>query len=616
MYQDSEHIMSSEDERNLLLGRFKSFGKENFLPDDNPDRNILALVKENSKFLSFSLSSNISEVFVRMEEAPLYWVYDSPLIQYVEDYLKFHVLSEGLNEHYRTIKEFYCKWAIIKSDAERQYFSSSAVKIIEKYNNKNNFLYKIYLGIIYIYEKTQSYPEKGFELLLNAENVISGLNLNEKYKDELLYIINIFIGFAYLKQEDPHNANEKFQKALTSKPYGVTAKFYLSYSEIKCNNFGIAKSLLKEILEYDINRAHQAVEAASIGMFNYLNSHCVFKNVFFYADFSVLIYDIEEFVISYKEKFKKFYNSFSTRYERLNQLKLNEYYDDDIIKYFSFFSKFEAAPNKTGLLILSAAEIMDIKMDFILNAIMDSIRKKFYADLPEKLEMFDKELVDVAKKIEKAVNELNNEKEAAKERLAEAVLELEKRVNEEIQNVENQINNLPAEKATDAKSAFASTMTYNFIFSSIVFLLGGSASYTGSAANEINSVLSQIVITGLKWAAISFLLGFIIAVVSSGMAVVERQNKKQRLIQKISYLKSFKERRTEAIKAEQDKKSQITITSLKAKLEKLEEKQVSLINEKNVAEAEFKKEIEEKISAESQNLKPLLEKKEPEQPAS
>ncbi|MDP4114794.1 MAG: hypothetical protein Q8903_01595 [Bacteroidota bacterium] len=602
--------MSSEDERSLLLGRFRSFGKENFQPDENPERNILTLVKENSKFLSFSLSSNISEVFIRLEEAPLYWVYDSPLIQYIEDYLKFHVLSEGLNEHYKTIKEFYCKWAIIKSDAERQYFSSSAVKIIEKFSNKNNFLYKIYLGVIYIYEKTQYNPEKGFELLKSAENVINDLNLNDKFKDELLYILNIFLGFAYLKEANPHDAIEKFQKALTSRPYGVTAKFYLSYSEIKCNNLSVANSLLEEILQYDIVRAQQGVEAASIGMFHYLNSHCVFKNVFFYNEFSVLIYDIEELVLRFKEKFKKLYTSFSSRYEKLKILKLNEYYDDDIIKYFSFFSKYEQSVNKNNLFNMCAAEIMNQKLDFGLNSIMEGIRTRFYSTLAESLQMFDSQLIDLAKRIEKTNNEIANEKTTYKEKLAEAIIDLEKKVNVEIQNVENQINDLPNEKTSDAKSAFASTMTYNFVFSSIVFLMGGSAGYSGTTnaefANDLHQVLSQIVITGLKWSAISFLLGFIIALVSSGMAIVERQNKKQRLIQKISYLKSFKERRIEAIKNEYEKKSQFTISALQSHLEKQVEKQVSLIKEREEAESKLKEEIEQKIAAEVEFLKPLM----------
>lgn len=112
--------------------KFKNMGKEFFQLDVDEVVDILKNIKESSRFFSFKLPDEISEAFIRYEEAPLFWTSRSPIILQLEDIYKTSSGNSTGQSAYKAIKEFYTKWIIIKSEDEKRYFAASALNYAEK----------------------------------------------------------------------------------------------------------------------------------------------------------------------------------------------------------------------------------------------------------------------------------------------------------------------------------------------------------------------------------------------------------------------------------------------------------------------------------------------------
>ncbi len=594
----------------MLSRRFKNLSNEYLQLDLKKDSEFLTNVKESSRFYSFSLPLPISEMFIRYENAPLFWVYRSPLLVYLEDLFKLSMSQSSTKTIHNSIKDFYTKWVMMKPGNEKKYFAASAINFIEKKANKNNFLYAILHSIILSYDNYFYNPQKSIELLDAAHDLVNEVQLNDTFREEIYYLINLYGGFIYFNQKQPEIAEEKFSEALSIKPYGVTAKFYHTLSEAMLNHQLLSGDIVSDLYDFDIQRMIHAIDANSLLMLEYFMNNSVIGNFFYYYEFVPSVEMFASFFRDVKGTRHFDLNAVKINLEQFKDLKLSKYHTPEFEKNLAFLEmvlqKYSANEN---ILFLGASEKLHLKFKTTLEMIIDEIKNKYFTEVQEKLQKFDTELQDKLRELELISKDHDNIIKKLHERLKSSIEDIEKNVADNIGILEERISNLHLIQSLDPKMAFKNAMTYNMILSFTVFLMGGCAGYSNNFIGEIakmNSSFSVIMATGLKWGAIAFLIGFLIALVASGLAVLEGSNQKQKLLQTIHAIKNEKEQQISYVKSEAHQKEKEFEEKFKLSAESKQKYVEALKSERSTQEKIYKEEAEQRIHEESKPIVALI----------
>ncbi len=168
---------------------------------------------------------------------------------------------------------------------------------------------------------------------------------------------------------------------------------------------------------------------------------------------------------------------------------------------------------------------------------------------------------------------------------------------------------LSDENNNSTHKVFLQTMSYNIMLTVIVTLMGGCAGYSNSFIHDISEIkelLSTSLVTGLKWGIITFLIGLLIAVLVTGFSMLERSNKRQKFLKKISRLKSEKEKYILKLKKEAETKEQELIEASNFEINNFKVLLEELIREKEKKERDLNAEAEKLFKEEAQVFIELL----------
>lgn len=592
----------------MLSRRFKNLAREYLQLDIKKEAEFLVHLKESSRFYSFSLPLSINEMFIRFERAPLYWVYRSPLMVYLEDLFKLSTPQSSTKTIHNSIKDFYTKWVMMKPGNEKKYFAASAINFIEKKANKNNFLYAILHSIILSYDNYFYNPQKSLELLDVAQEIVNDVELSDTFREEIYYLINIFGGFLFLNQKQISLAENKFNEALSIKPFGITAKFYHTLSEAMLNNQLLSGDIVGDLYDFDIQRMKHAIDANSMMMLEYFMNYSVTSNFFYYYEFVPSVDMFANFFRDVKGTRHFDLNVIKVNLTQFKDLKLKEYYTPEFEKNLVFLEnvlqKYSANEN---ILFLGASEELHQKFKITLEIVVSEIKNKHMNTVQEKLLKFDTELNDKLRELELLSKDHEKIKKKLQDRLKSTLEDIEKTVSQNVAVLEERISNLHLIHSLDPRMAFKNAMTYNLILSFTVFLMGGCAGYSnnfiGDAA-KMNDAFSIIMSTGLKWGAITFLVGFLIALIASGLAVLEGANQKQKLLQTISAIKNEKNQQISMAKNEASQREKELEEKFKLSSESKNKYVETIKTERDLQEKVYMEDAEQKIDEES---KPILD---------
>jgi len=590
--------------------KFWKFAKENFQFEAKSSIEYLTRIKESVKFFHLEVPAHLNEVFVRMDESPLFWIYDSPLVQYLEDMLKIHLGKSNDFENYKSIKDFYTKWIVIKSENEKRYFANSAVSAIEKSTSKYNYFFLILKGVLYTFEKSMFSAETAIELFNRSLDLVATTKVSENYKDELQYSIHLFSGFAHFRQKNLEQAKLQFQAAINIKSYGVTAKFYLALAEIQSAQYETAAILVKDLYQYDVARLTYALNKNSAGMFKYFVNNSVGYNLFYHKEFAAIIDQIEIDFCSLLLPGSAISSQLSGKLSKLKELKMDEYYNDETINTLTFIEKFiDQFYDSRNLLVLSSIQTLVQKLDAIVKSIYELMKQKHNNEIKNKLKIFDEQLQEKRYSITLLTNDFEALKVKQKDKLAAALKEIETKIEEYIKIIEAKITSIPLENRHDPVHSFKNMMTYNVVISSLLFLIGGCSGYSTQylrGGMDFKAVLAELILAGLKWGLATFLIGFILSLVVALSTLVSRTTHKQKLTQKINWLKNQKELEINNTKKENDQKEKLLKENYDDRIADLKHKIDELIKERSSLEVETKQEVEEKLKKESAPLLALL----------
>ena len=607
---NSETAPLPEDLLEVSNEKFKSFAKEFFQFEAKSSIEYLTRIKESTKFFHLEVPAHLNEVFIRIEEAPLFWIYDSPLVQYLEDLLRIYLRKSNDYDNYKTIKDFYTKWIVIKSENEKRYFANSALNSIDKSTSKYNFFYLILKAVIFTFEKSLANAESANELFIRSVDVVNSTKVSETYKDELLYLISVFSGFAYLKQKNNEQAKAKFNNALKIKPHGVTAKFYLALVEVQQAEHETAALLVKELYEYDLNRIEYAVNKNSAGMFKYFVNNSVVYNLFYQREFAVLIDQIEINFTSISESDFSLIARLRSNLSNLNDLEMKNYYSEETTKTIAFLGKVvDHFLESKNLLVINSFPLLMQKFNALGQAIYESIKLKYFNEVKDKLKIFDEQIQEKRYAITLLTNDFEALKTRQKDKLAASLKEIEQKIEDFILLIEAKINSLPLESKHDPVDSFKNMMTYNVVISSLLFLIGGCSGYSTQyfrGGMDFKEVLGQLIFSGLKWGLATFLIGFLLSLIVAVSTFVTRAAYKQKLLQKINWLKNQKELEINGTKKEIERKEKLLKENYDDRIEDLKNSIEGLLKERTALEIETKQEADKKLKVESAPLLALL----------
>ncbi|MGE5497568.1 MAG: hypothetical protein ACM3Q2_05850, partial [Syntrophothermus sp.] len=108
-----EDIMSQD----LVVAKFKTYAKDQFQDFALQEIDYLQYIKRSAQLFAYKLGEDKSEIFIHYHEAPYFWLCDIPAVLKAEELFRSENKSKiSAHENYKILKDFYAKWAILKSE--------------------------------------------------------------------------------------------------------------------------------------------------------------------------------------------------------------------------------------------------------------------------------------------------------------------------------------------------------------------------------------------------------------------------------------------------------------------------------------------------------------------
>ncbi len=581
------------------LTYFYKLGRDNFEISFHGEFDYISFIKENIKILSFNLPDELKEVFIPFANAPIYWIYESWLLNQIEEFMKVNFSKVKYYDLHNSIKENYTKWATTKLRSEKEYYANLIINFIERDVYKHNFFKYLIHAILLTYHSSLYNPEKSLSLYNTVKELINTLRLSDDVKKELNYIVSLFSGFVFFKEKDYVKANQCFKEAIDIKINGITAKFYIALTELKMGNDEIVSFYIREILAYDLHRLLVALDLNNFGMFTYFLNNAFINNIFYEKDFAPAFHLIANIVQPYRLVEENSLNKIAHKLSLLKEKARKEYLTDNVNKSIILLEKLtQTYLNSTNTLILGMYPEFERKYSQTIELIIEQMKKMIYEEIENKLMQYVQYINEYAAEEEKLRKELENYKIKSRENLEKTIKNIKENYENEVKILEEQIVQLPhVEKFNPAKS-FSMNMMNNSIIAMFVFLIGGLASYSNKVVtdySEFNSILGYVIISGLKWGLISFIVGLVISGIIAGLVLIDRVEEKQRLVKKINLLKNQKDQLIKETEEYMKEKERAVINNINSSILQNQKRIEELKKEKEEEQAKLNAEAEEYI---------------------
>ena len=586
--------------------KFFHLAKEHFQINIKNDYDYINGVKESIRFFSLDLPAEVKEIFIPFAEAPVFWIYESSLLNQIEEFMKFNLVKGSYIELHKSIKENYSRWVTTKLKSEKDYYATLTINFIERDINKHNFFNQIIKAIILTYQSTFYNPVRALEILSTTLGLLNTIRLNDQAKAELKYILILYTGFVHLKENDNEKANLAFKEAIGVKPQGNTAKIYCALTEIILGNEEGGIFLLKEIFNYDLHRLTLAIKTNNSGMFSYFYRNAFIYSIFHEKEFARAYDKIESFLNDSRVHDATTLTTCKTSLESFKIKKLDEYYYDEIKKSISFLEKvLHNYSSSTNTLLYSLYPEFQNRFNALVESLIQKIKEKYYNEVREKVSVFDHSINESLSAEKHLTEEIERYKSKSKENLSISIQHINENFDIETHALEQKINDLPNVDRFNPRVSLSNNMTYNIIIAFVVFFIGGIAGYsnkTVSDTSEFNSMFTFVLITGSKWGAISFVLGAVISTIMAGVILVERSDVRQKLLKKINYMKIEKERLISDLRESSLQKEKVMVDNFNNSIAQHRKRAEDLKVQKAELERSLIKEAEEKINAATSDL--------------
>lgn len=566
MFEMMEKYSNIGSNNDSLQSLFYKLGKEHFQIDLKGEFDYINSIKESIRILSLELPNDLKEIYIPYSNAPVYWTYESWLLNQIEEYMKLNFARARYFDLHKSIKENYIKWVTSKLKNEKEYYANLAISFIERDVHKHNFFKLIIQAVIYSHHNSFYNPVKALELFAHAKELVNNSRLAGSVKQELEYILSIYIGFVHFKEKQYEIANAVFKEALDIKANGITAKIYCALTEINLEHDDLASFYLKEVITYDFHRLTIAMDANNPGMFNYFFKNGFFYNVFYEKNFWKATNLIEHILQVYRTNDHNALITIQKNIAALKAKEINKYLTEEISRSISFLEKI--AQNYSGTqstMIIGLYPELEKKYNNAVQSLVKEFKRQEQKEIESQLAVLD-EHIRSNQEAEKHLHfELENFKARSREKLNKAIQNINDEYENHTKDIEDRIINLPNIERYNTRRSFSSNMAYNVILALMVAIIGGVASHSNVPINDLsdsNSTLIHMIFVGLRWGGISFLIGGLLTLIISGLVLVDRSEEKQRLLRKLNLLKIQKNRTMQETKEYAEHKEKVMIENI------------------------------------------------------
>ncbi|MCX6150719.1 MAG: hypothetical protein NTX22_09365 [Ignavibacteriales bacterium] len=598
------NFLGNEEEllQEINFSKLKNLGKEYFQSQVEKTISFEQFLKTTAQHFAYNLPPKTNEYFVSLETSKFFWVCNHPLTLNLENYSSpLDKKTPRSNSTKDEIRKFYIRWTSEKSERERLFFASTTKNLIEKSEMPEDLI-KHLLASTLILNEDKFYSNEKFNQSIDlANSLILHSNLPEDVKSQFLYYQNIFKSFSNIKNREFEEAKINLQEALNIVPNGITAQFYLAIALRATGDFENSLVYIKNIILFDLERLTFALEVNNLELFNFFLTNSVSPQIFNHKEFAPLYSNIkfifETLNVTKQTKMK----SLSILISKLKELNVEKHYNDAVRDGIIFLENFIKLFTKEKNVFLNMVD------DFLfdkLYALIENIKSIFNSNLEVKmnseLNLFNKKHQIFLDEINSLQNDIEKTKERIQATKKENLEKNELKYNNLIAEIENRLSRVDKSQDSNPFMAFNNSLIYNFIISIIVFIVGGFVD--GIKGQELSDVqasglILSVLVSGLKWSSIIFIIGLIISVITMISKVLERSNEKQRLLKQIAQIKTNKEREVEIIKKEIEVRIKEYESNAKNKIEKIRIQIETLIEEKKIREGVLKTNIQEEIGA-------------------
>ncbi|MBI1938141.1 MAG: hypothetical protein HYS25_08435 [Ignavibacteriales bacterium] len=566
MFEMMEKYSSVGSNNDSVQSLFYKLGKEHFQIDLKGEFDYINSIKESIRILSLELPNDLKEIYIPYSNAPVYWTYESWLLNQIEEYMRLNFARARYFDLHKSIKENYIKWVTSKLKNEKEYYANLAISFIERDVHKHNFFKLIIQAVIYLHHNSFYNPVKALELFTHAKELVNNSRLAANVKQELEYILSLYIGFVHFKEKQYEIANAVFKEALDIKANGITAKIYCALTEINLEHDDLASFYLKEVITYDFHRLTIAMDANNPGMFNYFFKNCFFYNVFYEKNFWKATNLIEQILQVYRANDHNALITLQKNIAALKAKEINKYLTEEISRGVSFLEK--VAQNYSGsqnTMIIGLYPELEKKYNGIVHNLVKEFKRQEQKEIESQLAVLD-EQIRSNQEAEKHLHfELENFKAKSREKLNKAIQNINDEYENNARGIEDRIINLPNTDRYNTQRSFSSNMAYNTILALMVAIIGGVASHSNAVANDFsdsNAALMNMIFGGLKWGVISFLVGGLLTLIIAALVLIDRSEEKQRLLRKLNLLKVQKNRSIQETKEYAEHKEKVMIENI------------------------------------------------------
>ncbi|MDQ7817350.1 MAG: hypothetical protein RDU14_10045 [Melioribacteraceae bacterium] len=523
---------------------FFKLGKEHFETNNKVEFDFINSLKDSIKIISFDIPEEFKEIFIPRANAPVYWIYDSWLLNQIDEYLKINFLRAKNIDIYKSIKENYVKWVTTKLKNEKEYYATSTINFIERDIYKHNFFKYIIQGIILLFHSKLYNFSKVLTLFNTAKELVQASRLSENAKQELLYLLTLYIGFAQLKESEYESANISFKEALAIKETGITAKFYCALTESNLGNSESTVLYLNDVLMFDFSRLLMAIKMNNFEMFNFFLKANFFQNIFYENDFCRNSSQIEKMINDRCHSAENEILKVQKKVVELKTKNIREYVNEEISANISLLEKLSQSYSESKhALVVGMYPHFSEFFNNIINQIISKLKEKLENEIKEKLSHIEKLIIENQNSEKHTLNEIEYFKNKSKDTLVKTLQGITENYDYQIKSLEDKIDNIPYLEKYNPQRSFSINMSNNFIVAFIVMIIGSFADNSSSAFSDssgLNGFFASLVTSGIKWGIISFILGTLISLIISGFVLIEKADAKQKLTRKINSYRSQK----------------------------------------------------------------------------
>ncbi|MEW6507370.1 MAG: hypothetical protein AB1432_06440 [Bacteroidota bacterium] len=590
--------------------RFMKLGKDYFEFNSRIEFDYFTYIKDSTKLSSFSIPEEYKEIFIPRANAAAFWTYDSWLMLQIEDYIKVNFLRAKNVDVYKSIKDNFTKWATTKLKNEKEYYANNTINLIERDVYKQNFFKHIINGIILLSHPVNYNANRVLTCFETAKDLAKSSRLSENIKNELSYIITLNIGFAHLRDNAPGDALNYFKEALELKKPGITAKIYCALSEVMKGNIEGAEEYLNDVLAFDFNRLELALSLNSFGMFNFFIKTGFFQNIFFEMEFYHASDLIERIVHQYYSVNKSSLETIKKKIEEFKKKNIKDYLTTEISHSVAMLDKIsQLYIDSKNVFIIGLSSQFENKFNDIIQGLIGKLKENLDNEISHKLSYYERMLSENLSAEKHALNEIENFKIKSREDLVRTLESIEENYNMHIKLLEERIENIPFLEKYNPQRSFSVNMSNNFIVAFIVMIIGafaGNSSPSLEDSSRLNSFLSALISTGVKWGLISFFIGTLISLIISAMVLIEKVDEKQKLTRKIN---SFKKQKTDALneaKVYSEHREKVTLENYNNNILQYRKNIKDITGQRDYEHSRLSAEASEKIKAFEDLLAPLL----------